>query len=66
MFGLDAAVAADRLVTIEELLAQLLLVTPGCRADDRAVAAAALARPRQDDEEEPALPRKRRLWQRRG
>lgn len=41
---LDAAVAADRLVTIEESLAQLMIITPGCRADDRAVAVAVLAR----------------------
>ncbi|WP_406068522.1 hypothetical protein [Micromonospora sp. NBC_01638] len=62
---LDAA-AADRLVTIEESLAQLMLVTPGCRADDRAVATAVLARATQDDDEKPASPKKRRGWQRRG
>ncbi len=66
---LDAAVAADRLVTIEESLAQLMLVTPGCSAEDRALATAALARDEQDDgvdeeepEAEPAPPRKRRWW----
>ncbi|WP_345465430.1 hypothetical protein [Actinoallomurus oryzae] len=63
---LDAAVAANRLVTIEESLAQLMIVTPGCRADDRAVATAALARAAQNDEEEPAPPQKRRRWRRRG
>ncbi len=55
---LDAAVAADRLVTIEESLAQLMLVTPGCRADDRAVAVEALARAVQDDDDEELLPPK--------
>jgi hypothetical protein len=40
---LDAAVAAHRLVTIEPSLAELMLVTPGCTATDRAVAKAALA-----------------------
>lgn len=65
---LDAAMAAHRLVTIEESLAQLMLVTPGCRADDREAAAEALARAVEDDgdpepppEPEPA-PRKRRWW----
>ncbi|MEV4417124.1 hypothetical protein [Catellatospora sp. NPDC049609] len=61
---LDAAVAAQRLVTIEESLAQLMLVTPGCTADDRALAQAVLDRAAQD-EEEPAPPVKRRWWQRR-
>jgi hypothetical protein len=61
---LDAAVAANRPVTIEESLAQLMIVTPGCSADDRAVATAALARAAQDDDEEPAPPKKRRWWQR--
>ncbi|MFR9777213.1 hypothetical protein ACL02O_14285 [Micromonospora sp. MS34] len=69
---LDAAVAAHRLVTIEESLAKLMLVTPGCRADDRAVATAALARAAQDEEQEereepaPAPVEKRRWWRRRG
>ncbi|MGC5017150.1 hypothetical protein [Micromonospora sp. DT47] len=63
---LDAAVAANRLVTIEESLAQLMIVTPGCRQDDRALATAVLARAAQDDEEddEPAPVAKRRWWQR--
>jgi hypothetical protein len=62
---LDAAVAADRLVTIEESLAELMLVTPGCRTDDRAVARAALARAAHDASDGPAPP-KRRWWRRRG
>jgi hypothetical protein len=61
---LDHAVAANRLVTIEESVAHLMTVTPGCRADDRAAATAALARAAQDDGE-PAPPNKRRWWQRR-
>ena len=65
---LDAAVAANRLVTIEESLAQLMIVTPGCRQDDRALATAVLARAAQDDEEDeapaPAPVVKRRWWQR--
>ena len=60
---LDAAVAANRLVTIEESLAKLMLVTPGCRPEDRAVAQAAIARSQSDDER-PAAPKKRRFWQR--
>jgi hypothetical protein len=60
---LDAAEAAPRLVTIEESLAHLMIVTPGCRADDRAVADAVLARAAQDDDEQ-APPKKRRWWQR--
>ena len=61
---LDAAVAANRPVTIEESLATLMLVTPGCRPDDRAVAMAAIARTNADDGERPAAPKKRRFWQR--
>jgi hypothetical protein len=61
---LDAAVAANRLVTIEESVAKLMLVTPGCRPDDRAVAAAAIARANANDDERPTTPKKRRLWQR--
>jgi len=61
---LDAAVAANRPVTIEESLATLMLVTPGCRPDDRAVAMAAIARTNADDDERPAAPKKRRFWQR--
>ena len=45
---LDVAVAANRMVTIAESLAQLMLITPGCRAEDRAVATAALARATDD------------------
>jgi hypothetical protein len=62
---LDAAVAANRSVTIEESLAQLMIVTPDCRADDRALAMAVLARAEQDDDEDLAPPKKRRWWQRR-
>jgi hypothetical protein len=62
---LDAAEAAPRLVTIEESLAHLMIVTPGCRPDDRALANAVLARAAQDDDDdEPAPPKKRRWWQR--
>ncbi|MGW5668480.1 hypothetical protein, partial [Micromonospora sp. NPDC003776] len=49
---LDAAVAANRLVTIEESLAKLMLVTPGCHPDDRALAAAVLARAAEDEEQD--------------
>lgn len=41
---LDAAVTADRLVTIEESLAHLMLVTPGRTTQDRLVARDALGR----------------------
>jgi hypothetical protein len=47
---LDAAVTADRVVAIEESLAQLMLVTPGCTPGDRAVATDALARAQSEDE----------------
>ncbi|WP_432972760.1 hypothetical protein [Dactylosporangium sp. CA-233914] len=40
---LDAAVAAPRQVTIEASLAQLMLVTPGCTASDRAKARSVLS-----------------------
>lgn len=60
---LDAAVAAPRLVTIEPSLAHLMLVTPGCRADDRALATAVLTRAARGNADEPAS--KRRWWQRR-
>lgn len=43
---LDAAVAANRVVTIEESLARLMLVTPDRTRDDHAVATAALAEKR--------------------
>ncbi|WP_245601668.1 hypothetical protein [Hamadaea tsunoensis] len=58
---LDAAIAAPRLVTIETSLAQLMLITPGCRADDRRVAHAALARAGRSGDES----RRRRWWRRR-
>ncbi|GAA1873099.1 hypothetical protein [Asanoa iriomotensis] len=62
---LDAAVAANRLVTIEQSLATLMLLTPGCRRDDKAVATAAISRANPDGEgERPAPPKKRRFWQR--
>jgi hypothetical protein len=57
---LDAAVSADRLVSIEESLAHLMLVTPGCDAGDRAVAQTALA---STTDEAPTG--KRRWWRRR-
>ncbi|WP_433204540.1 hypothetical protein ACQP00_36115 [Dactylosporangium sp. CS-047395] len=41
---LDAAVSAGRVVTIEESLAHLMLVTPGCTASDHAKARGVLAR----------------------
>ncbi|MFF5288613.1 hypothetical protein [Paractinoplanes globisporus] len=63
---LDAAMAAPRLVTIEESLARLMLVTPGCTADDRAAAAEAIARAEEDDAEgeeaAPEPPKKKRRW----
>jgi hypothetical protein len=61
---LDAAAAAQRLVTIGRSLAHLMLITPGCRAGDRTAATAVLARADQDDEQ-PARPWKRRWWRRR-
>jgi hypothetical protein len=61
---LDAAVAANRLVTIEESLAKLMLVTPGCLPEDRAVATTALTRADSQADEQPAAPKKRRFWQR--
>ncbi|GAA0585485.1 hypothetical protein GCM10010172_83320 [Paractinoplanes ferrugineus] len=65
---LDAALAAPRLVTIEESLAQLMLITPGCTTADRALATAVLARP--DDGAGPPAPApergpaRRRWWPR--
>ena len=61
---LDAAAAADRLVTIEESLARLMLITPGCTAADRALASVAIARAAPDDDTAPAPPRRRRWWHR--
>jgi len=63
---LDAAVAANRAVTIEASLAHLMLITPGCRPEDRALATTVLARANADDDEPPAAkPAKRRWWQKR-
>jgi hypothetical protein len=64
---LDAAVTADRLVTIEKSLAQLMLVTPGCTTDDRNLATAALSRTDQSggDDQIRARPRSRRWWRHR-
>jgi hypothetical protein len=58
---LDAAAAAGRLVTIEESLARLMLITPQATAADRAVAVRALARAAADG---PSAGRRRR-WRRR-
>jgi hypothetical protein len=55
---LDAARGAARLVTIEESLAELMLITPGCTSDDRTAANATLNRP------DPQRPGKRRWWRR--
>lgn len=57
---LDAAASADRLVTIEESLARLMLITPGCDADDTAAANAVLT-----PTAEPSAGNRRRWWQRR-
>jgi len=62
---LDVAAAAQRLVTIEESLAQLMMVTPGCTLDDRAVATRALARAERGGDGDAGPPKKRR-WLRRG
>lgn len=56
---LDAAVAARRLVTIEASLAELMLITPGCRPRDRTVAKAAL------NQASSSKPANRRWWRRR-
>jgi hypothetical protein len=53
---LDAAVDAGRAVTIEESLAHLMLVTPGCTASDHAKARAVLAR------HGVRAPQRRRRW----
>ncbi|WP_433306749.1 hypothetical protein ACQP2F_21640 [Actinoplanes sp. CA-030573] len=78
---LDAAMSAPRLVTIEESLARLMLVTPGCTADDHAAASSVLARAARAAEPEPDADdegagdgeggagqpaRKRRWWRHRG
>jgi hypothetical protein len=64
---LDAAVSAPRLVTIEESLARLMLITPGCTADDRAAAGAVLASSSDagDDDPEPSPPKAKKRWWRR-
>jgi hypothetical protein len=61
---LEAAVRAPRMVTIEESLANLMLATPGCTADDRQLAGHVLKR--ELDEEPAPRPARRRWWQRRG
>ncbi|MFD0516906.1 hypothetical protein [Paractinoplanes durhamensis] len=61
---LDAAMAAPRVVTIEESLAQLMLITPGCTPGDRTLATAVLTRADEPPPDEPEPP-KRRWWQRR-
>jgi hypothetical protein len=73
---LNAAASAPRLVTIEESLAHLMLITPGCTADDRGLATAVLDRAAQEAQEDdsdaddapppPPQAGKRRWWQRRG
>jgi len=65
---LDAAMTAPRLVTIEESLARLMLITPGGTADDRTAAGAVLARASADtsgDDAEPEPPKRKRRWWRR-
>jgi len=64
---LEAAVRSHRLVTIEVSLARLMLITPGCTADDHALASAAIACATTDDDPDrpaPAPPAKRRWWRR--
>ncbi|MEU4236270.1 hypothetical protein [Actinoplanes sp. NPDC026619] len=61
---LDAAMAAPRVVTIEDSLAQLMLITPGCTPGERTLAAAVLTRAATPAPPEPEPP-KRRWWQRR-
>ena len=60
---LDAAVAAPRPVTIEVSLARLMLITPGCTPQDRAVASAAIDRATSSPDEDDPAP-KRRWWRR--
>ena len=57
---LEAAMRSPRLVTIEESLANLMLVTPGCTAEDRKLATIALTRG--EEPETRPEPRKRRWW----
>ncbi|MEV6303942.1 hypothetical protein AB0M02_31375 [Actinoplanes sp. NPDC051861] len=57
-----AAFNAPRPVTIEESLAHLMLITPGCTPDDRAAALAVLSR---DENPQPLTEKKRRWWPRR-
>jgi hypothetical protein len=58
---LDAAAAADRWVSIRASLAELMLVTPGCRAEDRAAARAAAPKDHPQSAGRPRL----RWWRRR-
>jgi hypothetical protein len=59
---LDAAMAAPRLVTIEESVARLMLLAPGCQPDDAAAAAAAIVHATPEVADEPAPAKKRRWW----
>jgi len=59
---LDTAVAAPRPAEIRASLAHLILVTPGCTPQDRALAESVLA----DDSDEPATHRRNRRWWKRG
>lgn len=63
---LDAAMAAPRLVTIEESLARLMLITPGCTEGDRVAAGSVLARLDSEEEDEgegePEPPKRKRRW----
>jgi len=57
---LDAAMSAPRLVTIEESLARLMLITPGCTDGDRAAAGIVLAA--SGDGQPPPPTKKKRWW----
>jgi len=63
---LDAAMAAPRLVTIEESLARLMLISPGCTEGDRVAAGSVLARLDSEEEDEgegePEPPKRKRRW----